>query len=136
MTLPTWAKRSVDLCRLASRYEMSLDGPYLLLDDVPYRCEDGSKKSGTLISVLYLEGEGDARITRAPTKSQEHMAYWMGENPFRADGRPMFANPNVRQIQLSGSSRDVLWFSRKPPGGFTDHYHKLNTYYRVISQEV
>ena len=136
MTLPTWAKRSTDLCRLASHYKVSLDGDYLLLHDIPYRCEDGSKKCGTLISVLYVQGEGDTRKTRPPTKNQEHMAYWMGENPFRADGRPIFGNPDVRQIQLSGSSRDVLWFSRKPAGGYTDHYHKMNTYQRVISQEV
>ena len=46
--------------------------------------------------------------------------YWIGEKPFRANRQPIFASPNVKQIQLSGSSRDVLWFSRKPPDGFTD----------------
>ena len=136
MTLPTWAKRSDDLCRLASRYEVSLDGAYLLLDDVPYRHEDGTEKRGTLISVLYLEGEGEARRTRPPTRRQEHMVYWIGEGPCRKDGRPVFANTNVMQIQLSGSAREVMWYSQKPPGGFTDHYHKMHTYYRVISQEV
>ena len=136
MTLPTWAKHSADLCRLASRYVVSLDGPYLLLDGVPYRREDGSNKCGTLISVLYVQGEGDTRTTRPPTGRQEHMVYWIGENPFRANKQSIFGSPNVKQIQLSGSSRDVLWFSRKPPDGYTDHYHKLHTYYRLISQEV
>ena len=134
--LPTWAKRSADLCCLESRYRVSLDGEYLLLHDVPYRCEDGSKKSGTLISVLYVQGDEDARTTRPPTGRQEHVAYWIGENPFRANGKPIFGNPNVRQIQLSGTLREVLWISRKPPEGFTDHNHKLSTYHRVISQEV
>ena len=136
MTLPTWAKHSADLCCLASRHNVSLDGEYLLLHDVPYRCEDGSKKCGTLISVLYVQGEGDARTTRPPTGSQEHMVYWTGENPFRANGQPVFGSPNIQQIQLSGSLHHVLWFSRKPPQGFTDHNHKLSTYHRVISQEV
>ena len=98
--------------------------------------KDGSKKCGTLISVLYVQGEGDARTTRPPTGRQEHMVYWIGENPFRANRQPIFGSPNVQKIQLSGSSHDVLWFSRKPPDGFTDHYHKLSTYHRVISQEV
>lgn len=136
MTLPTWARHSADLCRLESRHNVSVDGDYLLLHGVPYRSEDGAKKCGTLISVLYVQGEGDARATRPPTGSQEHMVYWIGENPFRANGRPMFGSPNVQQIQMAGSTHDVLWFSRKPPDGFTDHYHKLSTYHRLISQEV
>ena len=136
MTLPTWAKRNADLCSLASSHNVSFDGEYLLLHDVPYRTQDGAKKCGTLVSVLYVQGEGDARTTRPPTGRQEHVAYWIGENPYRANGHPIFGDPNVRQIQLSGSLRDVLWFSRKPPEGFTDHNHKLSTYHRIISQEV
>src|ERR1039457_1429355 len=85
--------RSADLMRLRNEgYDLEIRSDHLLVKDVPYVTADRTVKRGILVMALKLAGD-------VTVKPENHVAYFFGEYPCRADGTPIaaIANESVRR---------------------------------------
>lgn len=122
--------RSADLKRLRDEgYEVEVAGGYLLASSIPYVNSSRQVKRGVLVSTLELAGDK----TVAPVS--DHVVMFAGDQPCDEHGVPL------RQIYHSSTQQDVApgivathKFSAKPPGGYTDYYHKISQYASILSQ--
>ena len=118
--------RSEDLIRLASAYSVHVVDPsFLVIEGIPYLTASGDVGNASLIMVLTLQGD-------VTTKPADHVIYWTGEYPRRANGQTLDT--------LGGGNSDlapfgtVIMFSAR--AAYTDHHHKACTYIEIISREV
>ncbi len=120
--------RSPDLLRLQNEgFDISVQGGYLLVLNVPYVNASRAVRLGTLISTLELAGD----VTVKPTN---HVAYWTGEHPCHHDGRKIsaFENPSAPQDFGDGIRADFT-FSAK--ADYRDYHHKMTTYLgRIVAE--
>ena len=95
--------------------------------EVPYVDAQRRVRRGWLISSLALAGD----VTRRP---DTHVVHFHGDYPCGADGTP------IQQISHDSGDIDLRHgmsakhsFSSKPPGGYTDYFHKMTTYAAILS---
>ena len=122
--------RSSDLRTLeADRYSLRIvDDAFLVVDNVPYITPTGQVQRAKLVMVLTLRGDETA-------KPSDHVAYWSGEHPYRADRRPLDAllEPNSNRSSISPSFPSVLMFSAK--ADYQNYHHKVTTYAEILGRE-
>ena len=120
--------RSPDLRRLQEEgYAVEVRANHLLLTDVPYVNSNREVVRGTLVSELTLAGETTAR-------PNTHVAMFTGAMPCDSAGH------QIAGTAISSGPKDLgnglvvdFEFSRKPPEGYADYYHKMTTYVALIS---
>ena len=121
---------STDLRTLeADRYYLRIaDDAFLVIGRVPYVTPARQVQRAELVMVLTLRGDKTA-------KPGDHVAYWSGEHPHRADGRPLDALlvPNSGRESVSPSFRSVLMLSAK--ADYRDYHHKVTTYTEILGRE-
>ena len=122
--------RSPDLSRLRNEgYNLEIRSDHLLAKEVPYVAADRTVKRGTLVVKLMLAGD-------VTVKPDNHVAYFTGEYPCRADGTPIESIRNETARRELGPSLVVdHTFSAKPmPSGFyEDYYAKVTQYITILS---
>ncbi len=122
--------RSADLKRLRDEgYDLHITSGYLLVKHVPYVNAAKNIKFGTLVSKLTLAN--DVTVT-----SVDHVAYFMGEYPCRADGIEIERIRNSsNKIRLDVDLEVDHTFSAKPKPSDTyfDYYAKMVAYVAILS---
>ena len=122
--------RSPDLRTLeAELYSLRIvDDAILVINSVPYVTATQQVQRAELVMVLTLRGDETA-------KPGDHVAYWSGEHPHRADGRTLDALvvPNSGRESVSPSFPSVLMFSAK--ADYRDYHHKVTTYAEILGRE-
>lgn len=110
-----------DLRQLRSEgYSVHCHGGYLVMKDVPYRNADGQICRGAFASALRLNGD-------MTLKPEDHTILFVGEPPYSADGQPIPVHSSVNE-QIADGLIATLKFSRRPPEGYRDYYHKMTVY--------
>ena len=121
--------RSPDLARLRKEgYDIEIKSACLLMK-VPYVNAKREVTWGTLVSKLTLAGD-------VTTKPGDHVAYFIGSYPCRADGVEITQIKNASaKIVLGNDMVADHTFSAKPqPSGFyEDYYAKMTTYAAILS---
>jgi Domain of unknown function (DUF6791)/ThiF family len=120
--------RSPDLLRLRNEgYDIDIRTGCLLVSTVPYVDSQRTVRLGTLISKLELSGD-------TTNKPKDHVAYWVGDHPCRADGTLITAiqHSSNRQDLGDGVVVDHM-FSAK--ADYRDYHHKMTTYIGRIAGE-
>ena len=120
--------RSPDLTRLVDEgFSVAVRSGHLVIDRVPYLNGRGELCFGMLVSDLTLAGEVTA-------KPENHVALFAGEHPCGGDGQPL------RKISHQSDTKDLGGglvvhhsFASKPAQGYADYYHKMTTYYGLVS---
>ena len=122
--------RNPDLSSLeADLYSLRIvDDAFLVIDGVPYVTATQQVQRAALVMVLTLRGDTTA-------KPGDHVAYWSGEHPYRADGKKLDALlvPNSKRESVSPSFPSVLMFSAK--ADYRDYHHKVTTYTEILGRE-
>ena len=123
--------RNADLRRLRDEgYEVSILNAHLLIGHVPYVGIDRQVRFGTLVSDLTLAGDDT-------TVPENHVAYFVGEEPCDADGRPLrkLILEGQPPYPVGGGVTASWWFSSKPipPARYEDYYEKMVTYVAALS---
>ena len=122
--------RSSDLRTLeAGGYCLRIaDDAFLVIDQVPYVTAAREVRRAQLVMVLTLRGDATA-------KPGDHVAYWAGEHPHRADGKKLDALliQNAGRESVSPSFPSVLMFSAK--ADYRDYHHKVTTYVEILGRE-
>lgn len=121
--------RSPDLQRLLDEgYEVSIRSGHLVIDSVPYVTPAREVALAALVSDLTLDGDRTG-------KPKTHVIMFTGEHaPCHASGRQIEA---IYHGPINTPIQDELvakhQFSNKPAGGYTDYFHKVDTYATIIS---
>ena len=122
--------RSSDLQKLTTDlYSVRIvDDAFLVIDGVPYVTATRQVQRAELVMILTLRGDETA-------KPGDHVAYWSGEHPYRADGRTLDAllAPKSGRERVGASFPSVLMFSAK--ADYRDYYHKVTTYIEILGRE-
>ena len=122
--------RSHDLRALeAERYALRIvDDAFLVTDRVPYVTAARQVQRAELVMVLTLRADETA-------KPGDHVAYWSGEHPHRANGTTLDALlvPNSARESISQSFPSVLMFSAK--ADYQNYHHKVATYVEILTRE-
>jgi len=113
------------------RYEVTIDGGYLIVDRIPYVTSAQEIAWGALICA-YRNVDG------VPQLDNDHQCWFTGSMPHRADGTSL-EGPLVseKQPQTVAGRAVQLRFSNKPePIGdfFDNHYNKVTHYIRKLSR--
>ena len=71
-------------------------------------------------------------------KPPDHVAYWTGGHPYRADGQPLeaFSTPDASRTVVLPSLPPAVMFSGKPKDPYRDYRHKVRAYVLALRQEV
>ena len=120
--------RSPDLKKLRDAgYAIEVKGGYLVTHHIPYVNSNRQIVYGTLVSELTLSGNKTA-------KPNNHVIHFIGEHPCNKDGTPMtgLVNQQVNTTLLHDLTANYI-LSNKPRDGYTDYFHKISQYIKVIS---
>jgi hypothetical protein len=123
------ANHNDDIRRLLERgYALRVDGPHLVVRDIPYLDSQLALQSGAIVTKLEF-------IDRVRVKQDNHQVYFAGSAPYGLNGQPI---PNLGDspatITLNKTDEVVQRsFSNKPVAGFSDFFDKIEHYVRVIS---
>lgn len=122
---------SPDLRRLRDEgFEIKIRSSHILISGIPYFNTNREVDFGTLVSVLTVAGD------KAGTPNN-HVAHFIGEQPCNKDGSVI---TSLLHSQNTATLADGVVvdrsFSNKPPGGYSDFYHKMTTYINIISGPV
>jgi len=123
---------SPDLKKLSDEgYELEVNGGYLLVRHIPYVNEAKEVKLGTLVTALNLASP--ERTAQPP----DHTAYFQGEKPCDALGRPLMSIINSSGTkQLTSTLKTNHYFSSKPKNGnYPDYYEKIRTYAEILCSQ-
>lgn len=122
---------NADLRRLRDEgYEVSILNAHLIVGHVPYVGSDKQVRFGTLVSDLTLAGDE----TKTP---ENHVAYFVGDQPCDAEGRPLskLTLDGQPPYPISDGVTATWWFSSKPiaPARYEDYHQKMTTYVAALS---
>ena len=127
----TLINRNSDLKRLVEDgYEVEVRAEHLLLliKNIPHVTKNKTVKRGTLVSELTLEGD-------ETKKPGAHDVWFAGEIPCDQEGNVLSSIYHSSENKDSGGGVLVNHrFSRKPPEGYSDYYHKMTTYENIIAE--
>ena len=122
--------RSPDLKRLQNEgYDLEIRSGFLLTKGIPYVNARREVCRGTLVVKLVLAGD-------VTTRPDDHVAYFAGEHPCRADGTEIAETKHGSGERALAEGVVVQHsFSAKPkPGDFySDYYAKVTTYAAMFS---
>lgn len=123
--------RNPDLTRLVQDgYELAVLHNHLVITGVPYVNGKREIRLGTLVSDMSAIS-GD--VTASPVR--KHVAMWAGEHPCDSDGKLLEHMRHSSKDKTLGPGLTVNHsFSKKPPEGYRDYYHKLTTYVDMIER--
>jgi hypothetical protein len=123
------ANRNDDIRRLLEKgYALRVDGPYLVVRDIPYLDGELALQFGAFVAKLEF-------IDKARVKPVDHQVYFAGSVPCGLDGRPI---PNLGggAANVPLTKTDVVVqrsFSNKPPSGFTNFFDIIEHYVAVVA---
>ncbi len=121
---------SPDLLRLQEEgYDIEVRSGHLLLKGVPYVNSERSVQSGTLVTVLHVNGDR----TGPPN---DHTLYFIGDHPSNADGSVIqgIQHASRKQELAKGLVVDHRFSAKpKPSGKYRDFHHQLTTYASIIT---
>ena len=123
--------RSADLSRLQeSGLSLRVVDGFLVVHGIPYVTQDRRVEAACLVVTLDLSGDKTA-------KPNDHTAFWTGQFPHRASGKPFVAlGEATHQQVLSDGTAISRMFSAKPPGGrYEDYEHKVRNYIELLGRE-
>lgn len=106
-------------------YSVSIDGNFLVIDNIPYVSAPNTVSRGTLIS-NYREVDGVAYM------DNDHTIWFTGSVPCRADGEPLEAAMVCEKTPTLVAGRQALCkFSNKPDpiGDMLTNFHTKITHY-------
>jgi tartrate dehydratase beta subunit/fumarate hydratase class I family protein len=118
-----------DVRRLLEKgYALRVDGPHLVVRDIPYLHNQLALQIGAIVSKLVF-------IDKVRVQQDDHQVYFAGPAPYGLDGQPI---PNLAggPTTIALTKPDVVVqrsFSNKPQGGFANFFDKIEHYVRVIS---
>jgi len=118
--------RSDDLLALRNAgYHLEIRNGYLLIKDVPHVTSSREvREDGVLLSKLETEVVEGGERTKKPT---DHVAYWTGDHPHKADGEKIRSFENGSPAQDFGKGvRADFTFSAK--ADYRDYGHKMLAY--------
>jgi hypothetical protein len=118
--------RSPDLKRLRDEgYDLGFVGTHLLVGQVPYVNAAKEVKRGTLVCALSIHEDA---TTKPP-----HEAFWIGDKPCDAAGRPLEFVSDSSYV-ISPELTAQFTFSSKPTHGrgYADHHEKMTTYVKIL----
>ena len=120
--------RSTDLTRLKEeRYSISItDDAYLKIDGVPYVTAGNTIACASLLMAMTLNGG-------VAGKPPDHVAYWTGELPHRANKSSLEDKIGGSSGSQIGSVGNVLMFSAR--ADYKDYHHKVVTYVELLERE-
>jgi hypothetical protein len=123
------ANHNDDVRRLLEKgYALRVDGPHLVVRDIPYLDSERRRHIGAIVAKLVF-------IDKVRVQQDNHQIYFAGSHPCGLDGQPI---PNLGggPANITLSKTDVVVersFSNKPNGGFANFFDKIEHYARVIS---
>jgi len=118
-----------DVRRLLEKgYALRVDGPHLVVRDIPYLDNQLALQIGAIVSKLVF-------IDKVRVQQDNHQVYFAGSVPHGLNGQPI---PNLAggPTTMTLSKTDVVVqrsFSNKPEGGFANFFDKIEHYVRMIS---
>ena len=118
---------SPDLRRLVDEgYVIQVNSGHLVVQEVPYLKAGGEVGRGELIAPATWAGDICA-------KPKDHVAWFHGEKPHRADGRPLkHIIAEGRRESAKGVTVDFQMSSKPPAGFYPDFYEKVATYVALL----
>ncbi len=123
------ASHNDDIRRLLEKgYALRVDGPHLVIRDVPYLDSKLALQVGAIVAKLVF-------IDKVRVKQDDHQVYFAGSVPYGLNGQPI---PNLAggPTTIALSKTDVVVqrsFSNKPKDGFANFFDKIEHYIHVIS---
>jgi hypothetical protein len=123
------ANHNDDIRRLLEKgYALRVDGPHLVVRDIPYLDSQLALQIGAIVTKLVF-------IDKVRVKQDDHQVYFAGPAPYGLNGQPI---PNLAggPTTMTLSKTDVVVqrsFSNKPKDGFANFFDKIEHYVRVIS---
>ena len=123
------ANHNDDIRRLLEKgYALRVDGPHLVVRDIPYLDSQQALQIGAIVTKLVF-------IDKVRVKQDDHQVYFAGSAPYGLNGQPI---PNLAggPTTITLSKTDVVVqrsFSNKPKDGFANFFDKIEHYVRVIS---
>ena len=113
---------------LEKGYALRVDGPHLVVRDIPYLDNQLALQIGAIVSKLVF-------IDKVRVQQDDHQVYFAGSVPHGLNGQPI---PNLAggPTTMTLSKTDVVVqrsFSNKPEGGFANFFDKIEHYVRIIS---
>lgn len=104
-------------------FKIEARGGRLFVYHLPYLNSKGTVCDGTLMMPLPQNG-------LTVSINNDHKAYWIGEEPFGLNGKPLyFINPGVPRQALENGEFTNYSFSRMPDKGmYPDFYAKVTAY--------
>lgn len=125
--LPKLIDHSPDIMKLRNEgYEVSINGAFIVISNVPYVNTAKEICYGTLVSEISI-AQGRA------VKPQTHVLHFAGDLPCNKDGVVIEAIRNSSKFNTLGGVDINHTFSNRPPNGYTDYYHKMTQYIAIIS---
>lgn len=121
--------RSPKLLRLRNEgYNISVNGAYLLVSDVPYVNVTREVQKGVLVFPLDLAAD----VAMVPP---DHTAYFSGDTPCDSQGQPLVSIiNNSEKRELMPGLIAHHYFSAKPrSGAYNDYYEKVTLYVAMLS---
>jgi hypothetical protein len=107
--------------------EVYVEGPYLLVKNIPYVNSQKLVVFGTLVSDLTLSGD---KVVKPST----HVCYFTGDDPCNKDGTLIAGIKHSSQRKVLSDKVEIMRsFSNKPPGGYPNYYEKMSNYIKIIS---
>lgn len=108
-------------------FKLEVRGAYLLVHHVPYLNGSGEVKDGILAMPVSPSG---FTVSHPGT----HVAYWVGDAPFRADGKPYsFINDVLPKPDIGGVIACHAFSCMPDAGMYKDYYEKVTYYCRLLS---
>jgi hypothetical protein len=125
------ANHNPDIQKLIDKgYAVRVDGPHLVIRDIPYLDSNGDLQIGAIIAKLEY-------IDKHRVKQDNHQVYFAGSSPYGLNGAPV---PNLGDspTRMVLNKPDVVVqraFSNKPVGkkGYPDFFEKIEHYVCLIS---
>lgn len=117
-----------DLRRLCNEgYDVTIVNGHLAVRGVPYVTSRRDVARGTLAAQLRLAGD-------KVLPPDNHVVGFTGDHPCDKDGRPIerIRHSDAR-TEIASDVVTVRTFSSKPVGGYTDYYHLMTSYIRILS---
>lgn len=122
---------NADIRRLVEEgYAVDFDSNYLVVRDIPYLNEALELQWGIFVAKLVF-------VTNDDVRQEDHQVFFSGTLPYNPNGALVSnLNPRATSLPLSDKAKDVKvnWqFSNKPQTGYTDFYHKIESYTTLIA---
>lgn len=118
-----------DFQRLLQKgYAIALDSNCLVVRDIPYLDEKGELCLGAIVCKLVFTDNEHAI-------QEDHQIYFAGSHPYGLDGK-LIPNLAGGPHSMPLASADVVVqrsMSNKPPGGYPDHFAKIESYVTILS---